>query len=322
MGFRQIVDKWRQRAGHILDATKRIMLPGLGDLSVFDVGSLFVKALSDGTMGVRSSAIAFNFFLAMFPALLFILALIPYIPILNFQTELIGLIEELVPENIFDAIEGTILNIAMTPRGGLLSIGFITTIVLVSNGVTAVIKAFNASINVHENRTFIGLRVSSLIMMALITLLISIAIALLIFGRTILGILISKHILYGTFSKVVFYIVQWLIILTLCFASVSVIYYFAPAKHTKMGFVSIGSMASTTLLLLTSAAFGFYLSNFSQYNELYGAIGTIIAILVWLNLNAYILLLGFELNLSIAEAHKNKVELSGVAKGQEVDLNM
>ena len=103
-----------------------------------------------------------------------------------------------------------------------------------------------------------------------------------------------------------FYIGQWFIILALCIISVSVVYYFAPAKRTHMGFISTGSVLATALLLLTSAGFGYYLSNFSNYNALYGSIGTLIAILVWLNLNATILILGFELNLSIQAAHEVK----------------
>lgn len=308
MNIKQIVEKWSVRLARVAEWLKHKTLPGFGKMSVFNVGTFFVKALSNGTMGIRSSAVAFNFFLAMFPALLFLFTLIPYIPIPDFQTELVALLEQLIPAQTFGIIKDTIDDIAQNPRGGLLSVGCITTIILVSNGVTVVIRAFNSSINIHENRTFINLRVSSLIMMGLITVLLSTAIALLIFGRAILGFLISKHIIYGFVSKMMFYIVQWVIILALCLVSVSVIYYFAPAKHTNMGFISAGSVLATALLLLTSAGFGYYLSNFSRYNALYGSIGTLIAILVWLNLNAYILLLGFELNLSINVAQKTKFE--------------
>ena len=261
--------------------------------------------MSNGTLGIRAASIAFNFFLAVFPGLLFLSTLIPYIPIPNFQTELMDLLEQLIPSDTFETIEETLADIVMYPRSGLLSIGCITTIIIVSNGVTAVIRAFNSSINVHETRSFVNLRVSSLIMVGLITVLLATAIALLIFGRTILAYLIAKRILFGTFSTVMFYVVQWLIILSLCIVSVSVIYYFAPAKRTHMGFISTGSVMATLLLLATSAGFGYYLANFSNYNALYGSIGTLIAILVWLNINSNILLLGFELNLSIQAAHEN-----------------
>lgn len=304
MNIRQTVGKWKAWFDHVLVWLRNNTLPGFGKLSIFDVGTFFVKSLSNGTLGIRAASISFNFFMAIFPALLFLFTLIPYIPIPNFQSELLLLIEQLIPSETFDVIEATIVDIAMNPRGGLLSIGCITTIVLVSNGVTAVIRAFNSSTNVHENRTFVNLRVSSLIMMGLITLLLSVAISLLIFGRYLLEYLVGIHVIYGMLSKILFYVVQWFVILSLCLVSVSVIYYFAPAKRTYMGFISAGSVLATALLLLTSAGFGFYLSNFSRYNELYGAIGTLIAILVWLNINAYILLAGFELNLSIQAAYE------------------
>lgn len=305
MKFKKIIDNWKTRINVVLEWTKRHTVPGFGRLSIFEVGSFFVKGMSNGTLGIRAASIAFNFFLAVFPGLLFLSTLIPYIPIPNFQTELMDLLEQLIPSDTFETIEETLADIVMYPRSGLLSIGCITTVIIVSNGVTAVIRAFNTSINVHETRSFVNLRVSSLIMVGLITVLLATAIALLIFGRTILAFLIAKRILFGTFSTVMFYVVQWLIILTLCIVSVSVIYYFAPAKRTHMGFISTGSVMATMLLLATSAGFGYYLANFSNYNALYGSIGTLIAILVWLNINSNILLLGFELNLSIQAAHEN-----------------
>lgn len=305
MKFKKIIDNWKARLNVVLEWTKRHTVPGFGRLSIFEVGSFFVKGMSNCTLGIRAASIAFNFFLAVFPGLLFLSTLIPYIPIPNFQTELMDLLEQLIPSDTFETIEETLADIVMYPRSGLLSIGCITTIIIVSNGVTAVIRAFNSSINVHETRSFVNLRVSSLIMVGLITVLLATAIALLIFGRTILAYLIAKRILFGTFSTVMFYVVQWLIILSLCIVSVSVIYYFAPAKRTHMGFISTGSVMATMLLLATSAGFGYYLANFSNYNALYGSIGTLIAILVWLNINSNILLLGFELNLSIQAAHEN-----------------
>ena len=305
MNSKKIVEKWKARLNAVVEWTKRHTVPGFGHLSIFEVGSFFVKGMSNGTLGIRAASIAFNFFLAVFPGLLFLSTLIPYIPIPNFQTELMDLLEQLIPSDTFETIEETLADIVMYPRSGLLSIGCITTIIIVSNGVTAVIRAFNSSINVHETRSFVNLRVSSLIMVGLITVLLATAIALLIFGRTILAYLIAKRILFGTFSTVMFYVVQWLIILSLCIVSVSVIYYFAPAKRTHMGFISTGSVMATMLLLATSAGFGYYLANFSNYNALYGSIGTLIAILVWLNINSNILLLGFELNLSIQAAHEN-----------------
>lgn len=304
MKIKQIIEKCKAWLDAVVEWTKRHTVPGFGKLSIFEVGSFFIKGMSNGTLGIRAASIAFNFFLAVFPALLFLSTLIPYIPITNFQTELMDLLEQLIPAETFETIEETLADIVMYPRSGLLSIGCITTIIIVSNGVTAVIRAFNASINTHETRGFLRLRASSLIMVGLITVLLATAIALLIFGRTILAYLIAKRILFGTFSTVMFYVVQWLVILSLCIVSVSVIYYFAPAQHTHMGFISTGSVMATLLLLLTSAGFGFYLANFSNYNALYGSIGTLIAILVWLNLNSYIFLLGFELNLSIQAAHE------------------
>ena len=303
MNIKKIIDNWRTRINRLIDVTRRHTIPGFGNLSIYEVGSAFMRSLKEGTLGMRSAAIAFNFFIAMFPMILFLFTLIPYIPIRNFQSELISLLEQMIPAYTFETLEETLVDIAMNPRSGLLSVGFVSTLILVSNGVTAVIKAFNTSVNAPETRSALKLRLASLIMIFGITILLAAAIATLIFGRSLLYFLIKKHIIFGVFSKVVFYVAQGIIVLGLCIASVSLVYYCAPAKRTHMHFISTGSVLATVLLIATSAGFGYYLSNFSQYNALYGSIGTLIGMMVWLNLNASILLIGFELNLSIKAAH-------------------
>jgi len=302
MDIKRILGIWKVRAIRLVIKTKNVTFPGLGQLSLYDVGSFFVKSLLGGSYGIRSAAIAFNFFLALFPAILFLFTLIPYIPIPNFQTEFIALLKQFLPSYTFESIEATIVDIAMNPRSGLLSIGFISTIIVVSNGITSMIKAFNASINATETRSFINLRVSSLIMLFVVTALLSVAIAVMMFGKVIIAALASRHIINGLLSTILLHVVQWVVVLALCLISVSTLYYFAPAKHTRMRFLSAGSVLATVFLLAASAGFGFYLSNFSNYNALYGSIGTLIAVLVLLHLYSNILLTGFELNLSIRAA--------------------
>lgn len=283
---------------------KVVTLPGFRKASLYDVGSFYLRGIANGALGVRASAIAFSFFMAIFPGIIFLFTLIPFVPIPNFQTELINLLGQVLPSNTFKAIESTIIDITLNKRGSLLSLGFAAALIFSTNGLAAMIAAFNASANTFENRKWISMRVVALMLVLIMVVLITLAVALIIFGRLILKFLVSKGLIFGGFSHFLFYSGQWIVIVGLILMSISLVYYYAPAKRSEFRFFSPGSIMATLLIILTSLAFSYYLIHFGQYNKLYGSIGTLIALLIWLNINAFVLLLGFELNVSIFAAHE------------------
>jgi len=305
----------RKIINKIVETAKTVSLPGFEKVPVYDVGVFYVNGIANGAIGVRASAISFSFFMALFPSIIFIFTLIPFVPIPNFQNELLMLMEQLLPSNTYQAIQSTIVDIMTNKRFSLLSFGFIAAMLFSTNGISAMIASFNASANAFETRKWISMRLIAILLVFIIFLLITIAIGLIIFGKHILNILVSKGVIHGSFSQILFISGQWLIIIAFLLFCIAFVYYYAPSKRSKYRLVSPGSIMATLLIILSSLAFSYYLGHFARYNKLYGSIGTLIALLVWMNLNSYMLLIGFELNVSIRNA---KV---GLSKDLELSKN-
>lgn len=287
-------------------ASQRIVLPTFDGLSIYEVSVFFIKGIQKGSISSRSSSIAFNFFLAIFPAILFFFTLIPYLPIENFEQSLMDLLQELLPRNAFLTIESTIKDILTHRQGGLLSIGFLMALYFATNGIRSIIEAFNMTIHTVEKRTWIRYRLDSLLLVVLLSFLMIIAIFLITAGTSILDFLMMKKLMVRWIYYYLILAGNWIVITALVYFGVSFIYYFAPGKQMRFRFYSAGSNLATTLILLTSLGFNYYVSHFSRYNALYGSIGTLIIVLLWIYFNASILLLGFELNASIHQARRHK----------------
>jgi len=166
----------------LIAAAKSFSLPGLEKVPVYDVGAFFMNGIANGAIGVRASAISFNFFLALFPSIIFLFTLIPYIPIANFQVELIQLLEQLLPSNTYNVIENTIVDITTKRRGSLLSFGFLAAIIFSTNGISAMIASFNASANAFETRSWLSMRLVAIIVIFLMFLLITAAFSIIFFS--------------------------------------------------------------------------------------------------------------------------------------------
>jgi membrane protein len=286
--------------------SKKIVLPGFDGLPLYDVASFFFKGMMEGAITMRASSLAFKFFLALFPAVIFFFTLIPYIPVDGFQEILMGMIKQILPDKTFDITKTTIEDIIKHQHGGILSIGFIMTIYFSTNGVFSIIEAFNQTYHTFETRSEFKQRLISLLLVFIIALMVIIAIGLVISEQTLLKYLVHQGILKSHLIYNLIRIGNWVILLALCFFTISILYYMAPAKKVRFRFISAGSTLATLLIIITSLGFNFYINNFSKYNALYGSIGTLIIILMWFYFNSIILLIGFELNASISNAKKNQ----------------
>ncbi|MBL7967781.1 MAG: YihY/virulence factor BrkB family protein [Prolixibacteraceae bacterium] len=289
----------------ILVRAKKITFPGLDGMALYDVMVFFWKSIVDGALSTRASAIAFSFFMALFPAIIFLFTLIPYIPIENFQDELFLLIKDMVPENAFMAIEETVQDILTQQRGDLLSLGFFMALIFSTNGFASMMTAFDASLHSFERRTWAGQRLIALLLLAILSVLLTIAIALITYGQVFLNYLVNNGYLKDHFLFYVLTFGKWIVILFLFFIANSFLFYLAPAKKTKWRFISAGGTLSTILCIITFVGFSYYINNFGQYNKLYGSIGTLLVIMLLMYLISMILLVGFELNASISEAVKH-----------------
>lgn len=283
---------------------KLIKLPFFDGEPLYDVATFFWKGIVDGAISTRASAIAFNFFLAMFPAIIFVFTLIPYIPIDNFQQQLLILLQSILPQDAFAAIQGTIEDIVTQPRGGLLSFGFLAAFLFATNGIVSVISAFNGTIHAIETRSWINQYLVALVLAIILTLLMTLSITLITLGQAVLNFLVSEGLMQ---INLTYYLLfgRWLVICALFFFSYAFLFYLAPARKTKFRFISAGGTLATILTILTTIGFSYYINNFGKYNILYGSIGTLVVVMLAIYFNALILLIGFELNVSIWHSRRN-----------------
>lgn len=285
----------------LVDLSKKISLPGFDGLSIFDVLTFFFQRLAEGDVQSRARSIAFSFFLALFPAIIFLFTLIPYIPIEGFQDKLLLLIRDLLPPYTYEASRITIEDIIRHQRGGLLSLGFLFTLYICSNGVLSMINVFNETSR-HKPVSAYKLRLKAMWLTVYLLILIILAISLLILSEVAVHFLSEK---INLTSKAPIYFLlsgKWLLLLALCFTTISSLYYFGTHKHSKWKFISAGSTLATVLIILTTLAFNYFIVNFGQYNKIYGSIGTLVVILIWINFNCLQLIVGYELNASIEHA--------------------
>lgn len=289
---------WTSRA-------KKIILPGLEGLSLYDLYIIFYAGLVKGTFSARASAISFSFVMALFPFLLFILNLIPFIDFIDdFQLEFLAFIDSLLPPETSEFFNDIFYDIAARKRGGFLSLVFILSIFLMANGVNAVFTGFEFSYHTKKNR--------SIVRQYLIAVGISLILALLLLITVVIWVYLTYltedlKILQVVNDAVVWANVSRYVIFTaMIYLAVATLYYFGTKESRLSRFFSIGAFFCTIFILLNTYLFGLYIENFSSYNELYGSIGALLILMFYIWINSNILLLGFELNASLMKLKRNK----------------
>tara|TARA_R110002020_G_scaffold227251_2_gene437879 strand:- start:142 stop:1068 length:927 start_codon:yes stop_codon:yes gene_type:complete len=281
--------------GRIVAWMKKIILPGFEGLSLYDFWELYSIGIIKGTFSTRASAIAFSFFMALFPFFLFVLNLIPYVPLDNFQSEFLNFIQGLLPAQTADFFEPILLDIAANPRGSLLSLTLIFSIFLMANGVNAIFTGFEYSYHTSINRTIIRQYLVALGVSIVLALLLLITVVIILYYQFTIKELKSR----GIFNEDNMWISQlgsFMFFIVLIYAVVATLYYFGTKEGREYRFFSAGSVMTTLLYLLTTYLFGIYINNFSNYNQLYGSIGALLIMMVYIWINSNLLLLGFELN--------------------------
>ena len=273
--------------------------------TIYKVLKVLINKLIQFDIDVRAAAVAFNFTLAIFPSIIFMFSLIPYIPLGHLDDKIINLLSNVMPEGIFKEAKNTIVEIVSKPQGGILSLGFIFALYASTSGVMALMRAFNTADRTVERRGFIKARLIAVMINFLLTFVLVLAILVLIVGRLSVDFLFDEGILNRDITFYTIQFLSYLVIFFVFFIAISIIYYFAPVSHKRWKFVNTGSITASILTILITNLFSYYLSNFASYNRLYGAIGTFIALMVWLYLVAMILIVGFEINASIQETNDN-----------------
>lgn len=291
----------------IVFASKTANFPGFENLPVYLVAKFFYTEVQRSSITVKASSLAFNFLLAIFPGIIFLFTLIPHIPIDGFQEELLQLLMQLLPNTAFIAFEETIVSIIKEQNTGLLSVGFILALIFSTNGIDSLMDAFNKSSLVTEDRSFLRKRLIALALTFAILFITIIAVSIIIVGEYIINYLNNFDTISDTIYIYALYLFKWLITAGLFFTAISILYYYGPAKTKGWYIFSPGSIVATILIVLTCIAFAFYINSFGAYNKIYGSIGTLIVVMLWLYFNSIVLLIGFELNASIELSKKSLI---------------
>lgn len=293
--------------------SKKLSLPGFEGVPLFDVLNFFYKQLKTVGLTERASAVAYNFIMAIPPAFLFLFTLIPSLPLIKkaaLKKELHALISDIIGDkvhskNLINFVDSFIDN----SRIGLLSFGLVLALFFASNAMMGLMRSFNKNyIGFEKRKGFFHNRIVAIRLTALIFLLVLAYLILLITQSAVLKWMGIKS---AAFREVLFY-VRWVFIVSLIFYSIAFIYKYAPAVQKRWRMVSPGTILATSLSILATLGFSFFVSNFGRYNALYGSIGTIIMLMALVYINSLVLLVGFELNVSIkslkAIADKRKAE--------------
>lgn len=281
---------------------RKLTLPGFEKMPIYDVVEFFIHGIRKSSLLSRANSLSFTFTLAVFPTILFFFTLIPYIPVDGLQDSILNTLANVMPDQVYSFLELTITEIVSKHHGGLLSLGFFMAFYFATNGVIGIMKAFNRSAHAMETRSWLKMHLVSFGLLLILVTIILIASGLMILTPVFLNYVSSSGIITSSFAIILIKVAKWIILTLLIFLSLSFIYYFAPAGKRVFRFISPGSTMATLLSLIFIALFNIYIENFSQYNKLYGSIGTIFILMMYINMNAIALLIGFELNASIYDA--------------------
>lgn len=293
---------------------KRIRFKRFDNVSLYVIVKTLLQNLQKDEIIDRANGVAFNFIMAIFPAIIFLFTLIPYvstvIPSIN-TSSIMEFLGEQLPPSMFEVIESTVLDIISNQRGGLLSLGFFFSLYLSTNGMIALMRAFNACYKTIENRGAIKTRLIATSLTFNLALAMILAIALLIVGQLTLNYITANlstfpWINVDTFTVNTLFVIRFIVIFIVFYLVISSIYYFGPAIHYNWRFFSIGSSVATFLCLGVSYGFSYYITHFGTYNKIYGSIGVLIALMFWIQLITIMLMAGYELNASIHDSRRKE----------------
>lgn len=283
---------------------QEIVLPGFGGFSVYHIGRFFFQALFQGNLANRAAAIAFRIFMALFPALIVLLTLIPFIPIPDFQEKLLGAFQTMLPNEVYHFVEDLLHDLVLRKHSTLLSVSFVFGLFLASNSVNAILQGF-------QHSTFVTVwyrpwkqRLISLLLMLLLTILCVVAVAVLTVGAWGRAAMHAGGDHLHFLESLGFAIIRWGTSIMLVLVAVSLLYHAGTPGKKRFQLITPGAVLTIILTYLLSKALAFVFSNVTDYNALYGSIGVIVAVQLWLYLNMLVLLIGYELNTSIAKAHR------------------
>jgi membrane protein len=294
--------KWKmlRSLSHLTRWLKTHSFPGLFGLPIWDVGGFLLREIKKDDPFMRANAVAFSFFLSLFPAIITLFTLLPYLPIYDtFNDTLHELISGVMPGTAGDWLLEFLEDIATRERRGLLSFSTLLFLFFSTSGTATLMYSFEKQYpEIFKNRSTLMVRWIAVWLTLLLALLVMVAISLIIAGNLLIQYL-SNHLLWQGFNVWFLEIFRWVLVLALFYSSIALLYRYGAPTHRKFRFFSTGATVATFLAIISSVLFSLYINSFGTYNKFYGSIGTIMALMLWLQINAFSIISGYELNTAI-----------------------
>ncbi|OUS10825.1 ribonuclease BN [Nonlabens dokdonensis] len=296
--FKQILDRIPIISWFVA-ITNRWKLPGFQGMTAWDLWETYSVGIVEGAFSARASSISYSFFMAIFPFILFILNLIPFIEIDNFQEEILFFVNDLLPAQAAGAFDDIFKEIALQENTGLLTVAFLTSLFLMANGVNAIFNGFERSYHSDLNRGFFRQYIVAVGVSIILVVFLFLGVVLAGVVEYWISELRARDFMTQDSMEVWLKLIRYVTLVIMLFIFICTLYYTGTKEGRNTKFLSIGAVVTTFLIILFSYLYGVYIDNFASYNEIYGSIGALLILMVYIWLNANLLLLGFELNASL-----------------------
>lgn len=293
------IEYYRSRLESVL---RLIVIPGFGGRPLYDVLVYFIRGFTQVNLIDRAAAVAFNVFLALFPMILFLFTLLPYFPLQDVTTNILEALQDILPPGTYESVASTINEIMSIEHGGLMSIGVLLAFYFSTNVVSSFFRGFNMGDKEFGQMPFLKLQLYSILVMLMFVILLLISIVLITVGQRLLPVLFVKIHFYNGFVIFLINLVRWIVVILALIVAISLLYHFGNPRSKRFKLFTPGSLLFTGLFIVGTILFNFYISNISTYNLLYGSIGGLIIFVMWIYFNCILILIGYELNKSIAKA--------------------
>ena len=276
---------------------------GFEGMSAWEVFRFFVVGVAEGALGIRAAAIAFQVFVSIFPVILVLLSLLPLVPVKDFQGSLFDALRQYFPGDTFHLVESTVADLLATGvHPEIASLGFVLMLFYASSSINGILSGLNEAHHLEKRGHWLLMRAMSMVLMVVFSVFLIIAVLLIVFSGTVLDWLTAEG-LVALADLPLIQAVRWVVTLLLLFTTITALYNAADFTE-RWRFITPGAVATTGLIVLTSIAFAWFATSLSSYNRLYGSLGTLLLLLVWLNVNCFLLIIGFDLNTALNKARR------------------
>ena len=274
----------------------RVRLPGFGGLTLYQISKFFFSRIGNVKLSERVAAVTYNLLMAIPPTMLFLFTLVPYLPLRHVEQTILSTLQLVIPsERVRVSLSSVIVDFMHTERTDLLSFGLLMTLFFSSNGMMGLMRSFDRSLSVYRERTGLKRRWTAIKLTFMLVCVVLISLGVLVLQTELVNVWLIR--IFGNALAV--RLCSLLVLGLIVFCSISLVYTYGPSLSHRFKFVSPGSVLATLLIIIVTTVFFYLVNNFINYNQIYGSIGSLIAFMVWMWLNTLIILLGYELNVSI-----------------------